>query len=245
MKRAALVVLSTILFTSATKTHDFSASDIEGKTRSLDELLGERLTIISFWGTNCSPCKAELELLDSLYEVYRDSGLSVIAVNTDSKRSLANVAPMVNSQGWDFCVLTDPDGSLTSQFKVSAIPHSIYIKPDREILRIVTGFSKKDEKDIIETILDALHADIPVFSMGNCEPVKRSSSVKLTLREEAEIEVVLADSSGEILKTIYEGTLEAGFHTIHIEAQELEPGTYRVIATAGIFTQTCELTVQE
>lgn len=157
MKKITLLILAAVIVVAAAKVPAFSAKDLKGKTWSTDSLLGDKITIISFWSTSCGPCKEELALLDSLYGVYKDSGLAVIAVNIDSKRTLANVEPMVKGFGWDFTVLVDPQGDLMRLFKVSPIPHSFYIKPDKEIFKSVIGYTKKDTPTIISTIRKAIH----------------------------------------------------------------------------------------
>ncbi|MBN2380027.1 TlpA family protein disulfide reductase [candidate division WOR-3 bacterium] len=159
LRKMTILLLAFTFVGNAATVKDFSAKDLEGKTWRLDSLLGARLTIISFWSTTCAPCKEELKLLDSLYEVYADSGLSVIAVNTDTQRRLPQVEPMVIAQGWDFKVLVDPDGDLMRIFKVGPIPHSFYIKPDKELLKSVIGYTKKDASTIITTILNAVHGN--------------------------------------------------------------------------------------
>ncbi len=159
MKKIALGVLALVLAATAGTVANFSGKDLNGKTWSLDSLMGPKLTIISFWSTSCGPCKEELVLLDSLNKIYKDSGLAIVAVNIDSKRTLAQVAPMVKSYGWKFRVLVDPDGQLMRQFKVSPIPHSFYIKPDKTLLKSVVGYTKKDASTITQTIRKAIHGN--------------------------------------------------------------------------------------
>jgi len=156
MKKVIALVLIAIVFAFAAKVAGFSGKDLDGKTWPLDSLLGSKLTIISFWSTSCAPCKEELSLLDSLYGVYGDSGLSVIAINIDSKRTLSRVEPMVKGYGWDFTVLVDPEGKLMRLFKVSPIPHSFYIKPDKTLLKSVIGYTKKDAATIKKTVKNAI-----------------------------------------------------------------------------------------
>jgi cytochrome c biogenesis protein CcmG/thiol:disulfide interchange protein DsbE len=159
MKKALLILVAVSLIAVAGTVPDFSAKDLDGKTWSLDSLLGSKLTILSFWSTSCAPCKEELDLLDSLYGVYGDSGLSVIAVNIDSKRTLSKVEPIVDGHGWNCTVLIDPEGKLMRLFKVSPIPHSFYVKPDKKLLKSVIGYTKKDASTIIKTVRNAVHGN--------------------------------------------------------------------------------------
>jgi len=167
MKKIMILLFAIAGLATAATVPDFTAEDLEGISWSLDSLMGERLTIISFWSTSCAPCKEELKLLDSLYEIYADSGLAIIAVNTDTKRGLPKVEPMVTAHEWDFPVLVDPDGDLMRIFKVGPIPHSFYIKPDKVILKAMIGYTKKDKITILETVQKAMAGNYTRGSTNN------------------------------------------------------------------------------
>lgn len=50
------------------------------------------MVIVNFWATWCSPCRAEMPLLDSFYERYRARGLVLIGVSVDDAQQRATVA---------------------------------------------------------------------------------------------------------------------------------------------------------
>jgi len=131
---------------------NFSVCLLEGKEVKIDSLLGDKITVVSFWATWCSPCKEELSFLNKLYAVYRDSGMQVIAINTDSPRNIKKVKPMVNSYEWKFLVVIDPEGKLMRKFGVRALPTTFFINSSGEIIDKKVGFSKKDKKKIEKLI---------------------------------------------------------------------------------------------
>jgi len=51
-----------------------------------------KVVIVNFWATWCSPCRAEMPLLDSFYERYRARGLVLIGVSVDDAQDGAAVA---------------------------------------------------------------------------------------------------------------------------------------------------------
>lgn len=51
-----------------------------------------KVVIVNFWATWCSPCRAEMPLLDSFYERYRARGLVLIGVSVDDAQDRAAVA---------------------------------------------------------------------------------------------------------------------------------------------------------
>lgn len=50
-----------------------------------------RVVLVSFWATWCSPCHAEMPVLQSFYRRYHRRGVALIAVSVDESASLARV----------------------------------------------------------------------------------------------------------------------------------------------------------
>ncbi len=72
----------------------FSLADQSGRTWTLDDLKG-KATLINVWATWCSPCRAELPLLQKLYEQIKNrSDIQMVTLNIDENRNL--VGPYLN-----------------------------------------------------------------------------------------------------------------------------------------------------
>ncbi|MEZ4380226.1 MAG: TlpA disulfide reductase family protein [Nannocystaceae bacterium] len=65
------------------KIKPFDLEMINGKRISAARLKG-RVVLLNFWGTWCKPCLKELPEFDRLYRRYRQNGLVVLAIATDS-----------------------------------------------------------------------------------------------------------------------------------------------------------------
>lgn len=50
-----------------------------------------RVVLVSFWATWCSPCHAEMPVLQAFYRRYHRRGVALIAVSVDASASLARV----------------------------------------------------------------------------------------------------------------------------------------------------------
>lgn len=61
---------------------DFTLTLIDGTKVTRDELRGQ-VVILNFWATWCGPCRTELPLLDTYYNIQAKAGLRVFAVATE------------------------------------------------------------------------------------------------------------------------------------------------------------------
>jgi thiol-disulfide isomerase/thioredoxin len=81
----------------------FELPDVAGRTWKLAEL-GGRAVLINVWATWCGPCRAELPLVQRLYERTRGrSDVQVISLNVDE--DVGRVAPYLEEHGYTFPAL--------------------------------------------------------------------------------------------------------------------------------------------
>jgi thiol-disulfide isomerase/thioredoxin len=57
--------------------------DTQGKAYTPASLTGQ-VVVVNFWGTFCPPCKKEIPDLSAAYDKYKDKGLMVLGVMTDT-----------------------------------------------------------------------------------------------------------------------------------------------------------------
>ena len=69
---------------------------LDGKGVVLNETFGKnKLTVVSFWATWCSPCKKELDAMKELYGEWKALGIELVAVTIDDAQALNKVKPMI------------------------------------------------------------------------------------------------------------------------------------------------------
>ena len=115
---------------------NFVLNDQYGKPVSFDQLKGKYVWI-DFWASWCGPCKMAFPHMRDLYAKYKDKGLEILGISTDSKidpwlkilPTLQNPWPQV----WD-------NKSIKSEFAVTAYPTSFLIGPDGKILLREVGY---------------------------------------------------------------------------------------------------------
>jgi len=117
---------------------DFSLSTNEGETITLSDLRGKPV-LINLWTSWCPPCKAEMPALERVFQDYKDDGLEILAVNSTSQDNAADANAFVQDLGLTFTILFDKDGSVSKQYRLQALPTSIFINREGVIQEIVVG----------------------------------------------------------------------------------------------------------
>jgi len=106
---------------------NFEISYPDGRHVRLSDLRGQPV-LINFWATWCGPCRVEMPELIKAYEVHRQHGLVILAVNV--QESALQVQPFVEEFGMSFPVILDLDGEISRQYQVRNLPSSIFIGRD-------------------------------------------------------------------------------------------------------------------
>jgi cytochrome c biogenesis protein CcmG/thiol:disulfide interchange protein DsbE len=166
MRKSLLVIAALILILavqsaraqSGREAPDFTLEDLDGDWVSLQDVVGDGPLLISFWATWCRPCLEELRELQILFEEYEPRGLTMLAISTDSERSIAKVKPLVRSKGYTFCVLLDTNSDVARLYYAQNIPYTVIIDSAGSIVYTHMGYRKGDELEVRE-VIDGLLGD--------------------------------------------------------------------------------------
>lgn len=154
MKTYLLTTLS-ILFLSTgvangTQAPDFNLPAPDGKRIKLSALLEKGPVLLDFWATWCKPCLKGMPKLQEIHATYAERGLTVLGVNEDGPRGLNRIRPFLKGRKITFAIAIDAAGSVMKRLQVRALPTTILIAPDGEIVLRQTGLA--DAKDLIAAI---------------------------------------------------------------------------------------------
>ena len=130
---------------------DFEAETTEGTKHRLSEYVGHgQYVLIDFWASWCSPCIASFPFMKQLHATYKDRGLHIIGVSSDTDRNAWLKALDKHQLPWTALLSPDKKGSARELYGVTGIPTVILISPDGKI--ISTDLEGKELKAKLEEI---------------------------------------------------------------------------------------------
>lgn len=111
----------------------------EGKIVSWDDFKGG-YTLVNIWATWCTPCVVELPSLEKLQSIFKDNGLSVIAVSVDMSGGQERIKAFLNKRNIsDFALYFDKEGLIQKNIPLRGIPTTFLLNPEGQLLYIFEG----------------------------------------------------------------------------------------------------------
>ncbi len=136
-----------------------SMETLKGEKVNLKDYVAKKgkITVISFWATWCKPCKEEL---DNIYSDYYDAwvddyDIEFIAISMDNSRTKSKVAGLVDTKGWEFDILCNPNNTAYQAIGFNSVPFTLLLDAEGNIVYKHTGYKSGDEEDLEEAIQKA------------------------------------------------------------------------------------------
>ena len=119
---------------------DFALAALDDAPRSLSQLRGS-IVLLNFWASWCEPCLQELPQLQRLHERHSADGLVVLGVSDEDP---SRARQYLDELGIGYPSLRDVDGSVMQSYRIHAIPTSLIIGRDGQLVKRMEGYTSAD-----------------------------------------------------------------------------------------------------
>ncbi len=168
---AALVLLLVSSSFAEGKAPDFTLTKLDGGKFRLSEQISKGPVILHFWDTCCPVCRLALPYIEKLHQAYGDS-LTILAISTDSPKSLSKLRPLIKSNGYTFDAASDADMEIRKLFGGTESPLTLLIARDGRVVLRFVGSSIEDEQKLSDCAHEQLHSTASLSTTNTPGDVK-------------------------------------------------------------------------
>lgn len=116
---------------------DFTLTALNGMAWNLARMRGS-VVLVNFWATWCEPCRQELPQLQQLYERHSNDGLVVLGISDEEP---GKAQQYLEERGIGYPSLHDAAGTVMQSYQIGAIPTSLIIGRDGQLLQRMEGYT--------------------------------------------------------------------------------------------------------
>jgi len=130
---------------------DFSLEDMDETRHKLVDYRG-KVVLLNFWATWCPPCRREMPSMERLYQKYKDSTFTVIAIN--QMETTDHVFAFTGQLDVDptFTMLFDKDSKVSQAYRVQGLPTTFLIDKKGMLRFRAIGGREFDHPDVEKQI---------------------------------------------------------------------------------------------
>jgi len=132
---------------------------LDGRQVKLSTFVEQGPVLIDFWATWCAPCKKEMVFLERIYQTYKDQGVTILAINQDTPKSLSKVKSYIRSRKLTFVVALDPNQQIAQQLNAIVLPTTLLVDQNYHIVWRHQGYIPGDEKEIEKQIIQLIEPE--------------------------------------------------------------------------------------
>jgi len=128
---------------------------LDGTPFEVEKLRGD-VVLLNVWATWCGPCRAEMPVLQALYDKHRARKFRVVGISVDEKDFEEDVKKYVEAAKVQFPIVLDPEAKIGNLFQISVLPTSVLLDREGKIVWVHTGMIEQGNASLAEAMGKAL-----------------------------------------------------------------------------------------
>jgi len=132
---------------------DFTLKATSGTNFRLAEYRGQ-VVLLSFWGSNCGQCGAQLAAVSHLINTYQSAGLAALAVNVDDDIGAAASFALAHPVGYP--LLLDPAKTVAREYRVDNLPMLLLVDRGGTIRWVARDYKTGSDAGYLEQVRELL-----------------------------------------------------------------------------------------
>ena len=117
-----------------TVVENFSLSDVDGKSQTLDRLKGKNGTVVVWLSAQCPVVRGYKDRINEIAAAYHTKGINFVGINSNSTEDLAWVKSNITEYGYKFPVLIDKGTVLADKWGATVTPEVFYLDAKNKLL---------------------------------------------------------------------------------------------------------------
>ncbi|HNU06216.1 MAG TPA: redoxin domain-containing protein [Pyrinomonadaceae bacterium] len=113
---------------------NFSLPDLNGETKSLNELKGKNGAVLVWLSAQCPVVKGYNDRILEISEEFKAKGINFVGINSNATESLDWVKSNASEVGYKFPILIDKNNVLADKFAASVTPEVYYFDAKNVLL---------------------------------------------------------------------------------------------------------------
>lgn len=117
--------------------HEFTLLDLDGNQVSLSDFAGQPV-IVNFWATWCAPCRLEMPILQHVFDVHKENGLVILAVNEAESPETVNDF-FYDEMNFSYIPILDEETEVGKAYGAVGLPSTFFINESGEVTAVHRG----------------------------------------------------------------------------------------------------------
>ncbi|MEW6087233.1 MAG: tetratricopeptide repeat protein [bacterium] len=146
----------------------FTLKNISGQAISIDSYREKSALAVMFWKYPGDRCIEEMNILQELYNQYKEKDFEIIAVYSPASANgagddeMSKIYELIADKNYTFQILIDSDLSIYNKYGVLTFPSLALVTKEGKVFEIIAGFPKfSGKKNLVNHVMNMLGIELP------------------------------------------------------------------------------------